>query len=108
MSQIVTNVTNAAFSYFKRLETERFNSAIDHLTKFTKEKPDRILDDKKCYSSLLLIGKTIYSHSEIIDYPVLVQSRFDNVISNSPIVWFSFNTVSSGLVKLIINILIGV
>ena len=82
MSQIVTNVTNAAFSYLRRLETERFNSAIDHLTKFTKEKPDRILDDKKCYSSLLLIGKTIYSHSENIDYPFFVQSRFDNVISN--------------------------
>ena len=59
-----------------------FKNSINHLTKFTQDQPYRILKDRKCYLSLISIGKIIYDHQDQIDFGIFVQNRFDQVISN--------------------------
>jgi predicted transcriptional regulator len=55
---------------------------VNNLTNFTREQSASILDDKKCYSSLLLIGKILNSNSIYIDFGIFAQTRFDQVIAN--------------------------
>ena len=55
---------------------------VNNLTIFTREQSSRVLDDKKCYSSLLLIGKILNSNSIYVDFDIFAQARFDQVIAN--------------------------
>ena len=55
---------------------------VNNLTIFTREQSARILDDKKCYSSLVLIGKILNSNSSYVDFDIFPQARFDQVIAN--------------------------
>ena len=55
---------------------------ICYLKKFTQDQPDKILEDTKCYTSLILLGKTLESSSDDINFDIFVQQRFDQVISN--------------------------
>ena len=57
---------------------------VNNLTHFTREQSSRVLDDKKCYSSLLLIGKILNSNSIYVDFDIFAQARFDQVIANYP------------------------
>ena len=62
--------------------TLEINKLINYLAKFTREQSNRVLDDKKSYSSLFLIGKTLNSNSDDVDFGIFVKKRFDQVISN--------------------------
>jgi len=55
---------------------------MDNLTKFTRERPDRILEDRQCYLSLVSFSNIIRKKYGIIDYDVFAQNRFDQVIAN--------------------------
>jgi len=55
---------------------------MNNLTKFTRERPDRILDDRQCYLSLLNIYNIIEKKHELIDFDVFAKNRFDQVIAN--------------------------
>lgn len=62
--------------------TFEISKATNYLKQFTQDQPDRILKDKKSYSSLILIGKTLYDHSENVDFDVFIKNGFDQVILN--------------------------
>ena len=62
--------------------TFEISKATNYLKQFTQDQPDRILKDKKSYSSLILIGKTLYDHSENVDFEVFIKNSFDQVILN--------------------------
>ena len=55
---------------------------VNYLTTFTRDQADKILDDRKSYSSLILLVNTLHCHPEYVNLEIFIQNRFDQVISN--------------------------
>lgn len=62
--------------------TFEISQSINYLVKFAQNQPERILYDKKSYSSLVLIGKAINSDLDYVEFDVFSLNRFDRVILN--------------------------
>ena len=68
---------------YQSISISKIRKQVNYLTAFTREKPNRILDDNESYISLVLIGKTLLNENlEHFEFGIFVQNRFDQVISN--------------------------